>query len=322
MSERRDTSPQVSRLFIPEREFWTPEAAEIYLDDDGRLNFNPDGTPNFKPLDVPLIDADKFPIVDIPALVQSLDSLFVPDSPFPRIYKKDIEERLEEEGVEYSNDDDGYIRTGDNVDHVQEQKFYRLQRRVVDMAAYKFCDLSERKMRIPWLVHNVKTNIYNDVPAITDQKFMDDHVTGAVWSLAMLEAAVMMERRGHGFSARKKSLSSDEVMPNSPMEIRTRVDITAAEHFREMSQKVKDVYRASLWLYAEKVPPESYFGQFVEQVTNSRPKGVIGILGQVATHDPWDYSPFLRGKLTMEQARNTQRNRHARRVIRESRLVA
>ena len=203
MSERRDTPPEVSRLFVPERHLWTPEAAEQFLDDDGNIRRNPDGTPDFELLPKPLV-SEEYPVVDVEAYAHAIKGLFRPDAKIPRIYRKDISSKLAHNGMRATNDFIDLI-VKDNREHVQQQKLYKEHGRIVDMQAFRFCDLAERSFVLQWLAHNAATHTFDDAP-VPDEEIHGEHTTGERLKLELLDQAIIVSRRGRPFNQRLESI--------------------------------------------------------------------------------------------------------------------
>lgn len=320
MGERRHIRKEVSRLFIPERHLWTPEAAERFLDDDGNLRRTADGEFDFEPIEKPLIHPTEYPIVDIEEYAEAIKGLFVEKSKFPRVYRKDVSAKLAGVGIDLSNHELNDIAVHDNIEHAQQQKFYKSSGTIVDMDTWRFCDNPERTFVMQWLAHNVVTNVFADAP-VPDKELMTAHTKGANLSLDVMDLAIVMLRRGHGFNMRLNSIQSGAVQPGTELND-DGCDEQTAEYFKELSTKVKDEWKRRLDTYEKEMPEMSYFNGLQEYVLNAKPKAVVSMLGRFVTRDAWALSPYFSGHTSFRGAQRAQLNRYARRVARDSRLVA
>lgn len=335
MNKMHDTPPEVSSIFVPERHLWTPEAAERFLDDDGNIRRSSDGSVDFEPIPKPLISED-YPLVDVEAYARAIKGLFIPDAKFPRTYRKDISAKLAQSGLDASDNFVDLI-VKDNREHVQQQKLYKESGRIINMRAFRFCDLAERSFKLQWLVHNAATHVFGDA-VVPEEEVYEEHIRGEESKVALLDQAIITNRRGRPFSLRLDDIRSGRVLPKSlenleeedetwdiatisPEQIFAR-DKRAMEHFKHHSTKAKDTWKSAVDTFSKEMPNNSYYAPLREQLINARPKAVIAILGTVATRDPWHFSPFFSGRMTIEEAKRAQRNRYIERVAEASRFAA
>lgn len=301
----------ISNLMIPERRFWTEDAQRDFLDDNGQLKRD------FTPLDKPLLDKDKYDqIVDIPAFMAQLRSLFIPGHTFPKAHIRELRQKLEENKYYPTDKQLAIINLNDNIDHVQQQKLYA--KMDVDDDRRRLCYLPERQAVLPYRAHVTLTALYNDLDAI-DPHVGRDHRVGAHLCSKMFESAVIHEQRDNGLNLRKQSLKNGRITPGTP--IINGCDVLSNEYFRSMSKAIGEVYKATLWLFLSDMPEESYFARFVEPVSTATPREIIDILGTVTTSTPWRYSRYLRGGVELNDSLQAHSDHQAQRVIDDSRLV-
>ncbi len=302
---------EISRLMIPERRFWTEDAQRDFLDDNDQLKRE------FTPLNKPLLDKNKYDqIVDIPAFMTQLRSLFVPGHTFPKARIQDIRQKLEKNKCYPPDHQLAIINLNDNIDHVQQQKLYANMD--IDDDRRRLCYLSERQTVLPYRAHVVLTALYSDLEVI-DPHVGRDHRIGAHLCSKMFEAAVIYEQRDNGLNLRKQSLKNGHIIPGTP--IIDGCDTLSNEYFQTMSKAIGEVYKATLWLFLSDMPEESYFARFVEPVSTAEPHEIIDILGAVTTSTPWRYSRYLRGGVELNDSLQAHSHHQTQRVIDDSRLV-
>ncbi|RYX78921.1 hypothetical protein EON76_04400 [bacterium] len=302
----------VSNSYIPEREFWTDEAAEIYLNDDGNLKRTESGEPDFELRTVPLVDIDARPVVDIPALAFDLKSLFKPGYKFPRRYQK---QQIDMQGNEHTI----IRRFNDNVDHTQEVKLHKGSRSLNPGGYFAFCDNAERKMKLPQLAHNVKTALYADT-VIPGFNYAKDHLTGANLSLALFRAALLTDQTGRGFGVRRQSIQSGAVVPGSEIDPRSNIDKNTHEHLSDLRLKYMYAFEWHRENYLLHTPDTTIFADHKETIAQSHPKNVARILAHVATSEPWDYSPYFRHNIEPADINKRRKNTYKRRIATAERL--
>ena len=312
MIEQVGATRDVSNLFIPERHFWQPEAAERFLDTSGRPRRTGNGEPDFEKIPVPLINADAYPIVSIPALAQAIKSLHIPEYRYPKRYTK--------------THPDGSMSASrlfdDNIDHVQNQHLYSDEHGVkIDGQLWRFCDDAERKMELPWIAHNCKTIFFDD-PPVPSADLAAAHLEGARLSSSLFHAAAMMLGVGTLFDKRRASLETGKVIPLSDIDHRTGVDQIAKSDFCERQQKVQAGFAYAKEAYADQLPPDSIFWCHREEVLSGHPANIVRILGSVATSAPWNYSRYFRHNLDPVFVIREHKNTIAARATTTRRLFA
>ncbi|OGL21904.1 hypothetical protein A2707_00935 [Candidatus Saccharibacteria bacterium RIFCSPHIGHO2_01_FULL_45_15] len=302
----------VSNSYIPEREFWTDEAAETYLDDNGNLKTTKTGEFDFELRTVPLVDPDTRPVVDIPALAFDLKSLFKPGYRFPRRYRKHY---IDANGFESSM----IRRYDDNVDHTQEVKLHKKAGSLNPEGFFAFCDNPERKMKEPQLIHVVKTNIYADT-IVPDLSYSKDHLRGANLSLALYRAALLTDQTGRGFGIRRQSIQSGAVVPGSEIDPRSNIDKDTHEHLASLHRKYIYAFEWHKENYMAYTPDTTIFADHKEIIAQSHPKNIARILAHVATSEPWDYGPYFRHNIEPADINKRRKNTYKRRVATAEKL--
>ena len=304
----------VSNSYIPGREFWTDEAAEMYLDDNGNLKTTKTGEFDFELRTVPLVDPDTRPVVDIPALALDLKSLFKPGYRFPRRYRKQY---ITADGTESTV----IRRYDDNIDHTQEVKLHKKSGNLNPEGFFAFCDNAERKMKVPQLAHVVKTNIYADT-VVPDLEYSKDHLRGANLSLSLYRAALLTDLTGWGFGIRRQSIQNGAIIPGSGINPRSNIDITTHEHFTKQHHKYMDAFDWHKENYLKYTPDTTIFADHKEVIAQSHPRNIARILAHVATSEPWDYSPYFRYNIEPTDINKRRKNIYKRRVATAEKLRA
>lgn len=326
MSERR-RAPRVSRLHVPDRSLWTPEAAELYLKDDGSLNLDKDGNPNFLPRPVPTISPDN-PVVDIPAFAADINSLFVSGA-FSDIYLKRRVYIDHIDGMDVTTVVVIPVPLCEDIDHVQGLENYMKDGKKLDALGFSFCDSAERQMEIHREQHIVRTELYPSIPEVPHD-IIRSHMTGHRLCLNLYKAALLCVNRGYGFTNRAESIMSGAVEPKNYdstklHEAQTYADIIDAEasrYFKKRSQKYRGAVNREKDKLLENMPDDSYFRAAGIEAVESRPARIVNILSKVATDQPWAYADFIRGRVDLQTAQNTHKNRIEQRVAREALLRA
>lgn len=310
MSQDPAASPDTSSLFIPERRFWQPEAAERFLDANGRPRRTPDGSPDYEKLPVPLID-DDYPIVSIPALARAIKSLHVPEYSYPRKYRKQLADGSEDLQIHR-----------DNIDHVQEQYLYSHPE--TDPRLKAFCYNAERQMVEPWIAHNCKTLFFDSAP-VPDEHLAHQHHKGALVSARLLMAAAVLSRSNAIISpllmSRRSSIETGVAVPDSAIDHHSGVDVLTKDTFELRYKKLERGYQKAREHFADTVPPESLFWRYRDEVLNTHPNNVVRVLGHVATITPWNYSRFFRNNLPSHQVIREHKNALRERTLRAHQKV-
>lgn len=304
MEKRTFTSPHVSSLHIPERQFWLPEAAEKYLNEDGRFRINPKtGEYDFEQIEIPLIDKDNYPIVDIPAMVDTVKSLFVPEYAFPKRFLSSA----------------GIVKMDDNIDHVQHDEsdyhpsnFTEYEDREKEPEYFR--DSAERKVRMPWLFHNAKT-ILVEKPPMPDIDLMRDHYRGAKISADLLVAAIGTIRAGRSFTIRKHTIASRAVTPKTHDD-RVGREFLGGRHTDQYTKFLQERDRLA------NIPEYTIFSNLKEELADMKPIDTIRALAGVATREAWDYSGYIRGTSNSPQSKNPRRNPMLRRALSATHVYA
>ncbi len=311
VSQHESTSADVSNLFIPERQFWQPEAAERFLDADGRPRRSSNGEPDFEKIPVPLIDADTYPIVSIPALAHAIKSLHIPEYTYPKKYRKRLADGSEV--MQFHRD---------NVDHVQEQYLYSSPD--TDERLRSFCYNTERQMVEPWIAHNCKTLFFESAP-VPEPDLAHSHHKGALVTAQFLMAAAALSRSNAIVSpllmSRRVSIESGVAIPESAIDERSGVDLRAKDNFEMRYKKLEQGFQKAKEDYADKVPRESIFWLYRDEALNAHPNNVVRILGTIATVTPWNYSRFFRNNLSGHQVIREHRNTLRERTLRAHQKV-
>jgi hypothetical protein len=303
---------EVSRLMLPERQFWTDDAAQRFLDDDGHLKTD------IEPLQKPLLDEGKYgSIVDIPALATQLRSLFAPGYRFPRTRVVEAERALTENGYTASKKTVAMVCMHDNVDHVQQQKLYKGLE--PDSDERRLCYSPERQWELPQRAHLVLTQLYEDLDVV-DPDAARAHRIGAKLCLNLFEYAVLYQRRHYGVESRMRSIANGTVKPMASAII-DGCDLYSREYFKESNKTIDQQYEANLLSFVTEMPEESYFDQLVEPIAQAEPHEVVAILGRVATPTPWRYSQYMRGGIDLDESLQAHSDHLAERTISDSRLV-
>lgn len=331
MGKGRRMPPKVTRLHTPERALWTPEAAELYLDDNGYLSMDEHGKPRFALRPVPIL-SDEYPVVDVAALAEDISSLFVSGA-FADIYEKRRIYVDHVDGMDVTTVVVLPVPLPDNVDHVQGLENYMQNGRKVDQLGYAFCDSPDRQMEIAQQPHMVKTEIY-DRPAAVPPELQRNHMTSHRACLDLYKAAIVSVNRGYGYVNRAEAIKSGSTVPKIYNEARLNeirnsesyadiIDEQTVRYFRGHNKdyrKAVDLSKKALEKCVARMPEASPFFAAGTEALEARPARIVNILSKVATDRPWGYADFIRGKIDLQTAQNTHKNGMERRVTREAML--
>jgi hypothetical protein len=301
MSEQRDTSADVSRLFVPEREFWVPEIADQYLDDDGRPKQTRSGENDFQKIPVPLIDPENYPVVDIPTLAENLRSMFKPGYRFPRYYIKNVTDR-------HGNQKEIILHNRDNIDHVQSQYLYQAKNHDNDKSLMDFCNDPERKWRLPWIEHNVKTIFFDD-PEIPDGWIRTSHLLAVHLCTNALQSATNTIRANKGVRMRIEAVKRGIQIP-SDEEDRDGKKFVLDRRIKEHQNYLRDIENLRF------IPLITPYAHVAEDLADAKPIDAIRVLSKIATLEScWDYSNYMRHGSASTASRNPRRNPAIRKAL-------
>ena len=294
MTECLVSLQDISSQHVPEPEYWLPEARDKYLNSAGKIAINQVTRElDFEQIPVPLVDPINYPVVDHAASVKLIKNLFIDGYTFPK----------------YAVINGILRKYNDNIDHLEhDESDYHPDKHGGSKIPEQFRNKPDRKVILPWLHHNVKTNLLSKPPMKEMELMYDDNMASDIKSDLLISAGIALQA-SRSFRHRQYSIEKGYIKPTLEDD---------EECLKFLKRRHDTLYRDFMIKKERLGEIKDYlpFSNLKEELADQKPIDVVRSLGGIATSIPWDYTHYIRGDATKNpQSKNIFKNPSLKKVL-------